>query len=42
MNDKLQYFDVIVIGGGHAGVEAAMSAHRYGGRVLLNTKSKTD
>ena len=42
MNNNLQYFDVIVIGGGHAGVEAAMSAYRYGASVLLITKSKTD
>ena len=42
MNNNLQYFDVIVIGGGHAGVEAAMSAYRYGAHVLLITKAVTD
>ncbi|MGM0564852.1 MAG: tRNA uridine-5-carboxymethylaminomethyl(34) synthesis enzyme MnmG [Pseudomonadota bacterium] len=30
-------FDVIVIGGGHAGTEAALAAARSGGRVLLLT-----
>ncbi|MDX2083005.1 MAG: tRNA uridine-5-carboxymethylaminomethyl(34) synthesis enzyme MnmG [Rickettsiales bacterium] len=32
-------FDVIVIGGGHAGVEAACAAARVGSEVLLITKS---
>ena len=31
------YFDVIVIGGGHAGTEAAAAAARSGGRVALAT-----
>ena len=35
-------FDVIVIGGGHAGVEAAASASRRGAKTLLLTQSKTD
>ena len=34
MNNK---FDVIVIGGGHAGCEAALSASRLGAKTLLLT-----
>ena len=34
-------FDVIVIGGGHAGVEAAEVASRYGVRTLLITHDKS-
>ncbi len=32
-----QYYDVIVIGGGHAGVEAALSASRMGAKTLMIT-----
>ncbi len=35
-------FDVIVVGGGHAGIEAAMAAHRMGVKVVLITNSKHD
>ena len=34
------FFDVIVIGGGHAGSEAAYAVARAGGRVALITKKK--
>ena len=34
------FFDVIVIGGGHAGSEAAYAVARAGGRVGLITKKK--
>ncbi len=35
-------YDVIVIGGGHAGVEAASAAARVGASVALFTKSESD
>ena len=35
-------FDIIVIGGGHAGTEAAFACARYGKRTCLITQSKKD
>lgn len=37
MNSRYNQFDVIVIGGGHAGCEAALAAGRMGARTMLLT-----
>jgi len=38
----MEKYDIIIIGGGHAGVESATAAARRGAKTLLMTMAKTD
>lgn len=40
-SSNLEKFDVIVIGGGHAGTEACAAAARMGAKTLLVTHKKS-
>src|SRR5206468_10485476 len=40
MNDVSAKYDVVVIGGGHAGCEAAAASARIGAKTLLLTESR--
>ena len=42
VSNKMKNYDVIIIGGGHAGTESAAASARRGAKTLLLTMAQSD